>query len=138
MNKTFRVNIITPGAPAISEEIQSLHTKSSDGQVDFRANHTPIILSTVPTVTTIIKSDGSKKIYFTSAGIIMIKDNIINFCCDSLESPEDIDINRAIKSKERAEMRLKENKSKDIDEGRPKLALARAISRIEAIDIYKN
>ena len=138
MDKTLKVNIITPGAPTITEEIQALHTRSQDGEVEFRANHTPIILSTVPTVTKIIKSDGSNAIYFTSSGIIMIKDNLINFCCDSAETPEQIDFNRAMQAKERAEVRLKEDKSEDIDEDRLKLALARSMSRIEAVNIYKS
>lgn len=136
MDKTLKVNIITPGEAEISEEIKSLKTKSSDGEVEFMSNHVPIILSTVPAATRIIKADGSEKIYFTSAGVIIIKDNLINFCCDTVESPENIDINRAMRSKERAEERLKEGK--DIDEKRAKLALARAMSRIEVKNINKN
>lgn len=138
MDKTFKVNIITPGAPPITLEIQSLHTRSQDGEVEFRANHTPIILSTVPTVTKIVKSDGSNEIYFTSSGIVIIKDNVINFCCDSAEKPENIDFNRAMQAKERAEVRLKQDKSEDIDEMRVKLALARSMARIKAINIYKS
>ena len=138
MNKTFELNIITPGQPIIKAEIQSLQTKSNDGIVEFRANHTPIISSTVPTITKIIKLDGSIEYYFTSSGIIIIKDNLIKFCCDTAEMPGSIDINRAMKSKERAEKRLKEIKSEDIDEKRAKLSLARAMARIEAVKIYNN
>lgn len=138
MDKTFKVNIITPGAPTITAEIQSLHTRSNDGEVEFRRNHTPIILSTVPTVTKIVKADGSSELYFTSSGIVVIKNNLINFCCDSVEKPENIDLNRAMQSKERAENRLKKAKSSEIDEKRAKLALARAMARIEVVNIYQN
>lgn len=138
MNKTFEVNIITPGDDAIKAEIQALRTRSNDGEVEFRRNHTPIILSTVPTITEIIKSDGSSEEYFTSSGVIVLKENLIKFCCDTIERPEGIDLNRAMESKKRAENRLKEIKNKNIDEKRAKLALARAIARIEAVNKYKS
>lgn len=138
MNKTFEVNIITPGEEAIKLEIQALRTRSNDGEVEFRRNHTPIILSTVPTITEIIKVDGSSEKYFTSSGVIVLKENLIKFCCDTIERPEAIDLNRAMESKKRAENRLKEIKNKNIDEKRAKLALARAIARIEAVNKYKS
>lgn len=137
MEKNFKVNIITPGFPAITEEIQSLQTKSQDGEVEFKSKHVPIIMSTVPTVTKIVKSDGSNEIYFTSSGIIIIKDNVINFCCDSAERPGNIDVSRAMQAKDRAESRLREGKSKDLDEKRAKLALARAMARISVSNIGK-
>lgn len=140
MEKTFQVNIITPGKLAITAEIQSLHTKSKDGEVEFRRNHTPIILSTVPAVTKIVKADGSSEIYFTSSGVVVIKNNVIRFCCDSAEKPEDIDINRAMEAKERAEARIKKYNRSDteMDIDRAMLALAKANARIEAVNIYKN
>lgn len=139
MEKNLKVNIITPGSPAIIEEIKSLHTRSQDGEVEFRSKHVPIILSTVPTITKFVKLDGSDEMYFTSSGIIIIKDNIINFCCDSAEKPQDIDVSRAMRAKERAEIRLKEGKgkNKDIDEKRVKLALARSMARISASNMSK-
>lgn len=136
MEKTFKVNIITPDSPTITAEIKSLHTKSPDGEVEFRANHTPIIISAAPAVTKIMKVDGSVEILFTSSGIIILEDNVINFCCDSAQRPEDIDVNRAMQSKERAEARL--NKDSDIDGARARLALARAMARIETTNIYKS
>lgn len=135
MDKTFKVNIITPGSLPITAEIQSMNTKNQNGEVEFKANHTPIILSTVPTVTKIVKLDGSSDVYFTSSGIVMIKDNVIDFCCDSAEKPENIDINRAMQAKDRAEARLKDIKKSDIDERRARLALARAMARIDATNI---
>ncbi|MGL5084596.1 MAG: ATP synthase delta/epsilon chain alpha-helix domain-containing protein [Clostridium sp.] len=138
MEKTFIVNIVTQGSQAITAQIQSLHTKSEGGEVEFRAGYTPIIISTVPAVTKVIKADGSNEIYFTASGIIVIENNLMKFCCDSADRIEDIDLSRAIKSKERAEARLNEKKKDDIDEVRAKLALARASARISAINIYRN
>lgn len=141
MEKTFKVDIVTQGSPTITVEIQGLHTKSQGGEIEFRANHSPIIISTVPAVTKLTKPDGSKEIYFTSSGIIIIKNNIMKFCCDSAEKLEDIDLARAVASKARAEERLvetkKDNKKENIDEERATLALYRAVARISAVETYR-
>ncbi|GAB6169229.1 F0F1 ATP synthase subunit epsilon [Clostridium carnis] len=133
MAKTFKLDIITPDKQALTLDVESLKTSTIDGGVEFRANHTDIILSTVPTTTTIVKADGSKQNLFTSSGIIYLKENHLKFCCDSMELPSEIDISRAESAKNRAEKRL--NDTKDIDIERAKVALARANARIETISI---
>lgn len=127
MSKNFKVEIITPDNAPIVLEAESLRTGTNEGVVEIRANHTPMILSTNPS-TTIINSNGEKNKFFTSNGVLYIKDNELKFCCDAAEKYSDIDISRAKASKERAEKRLKENK--DIDIERAKLALARANARL--------
>lgn len=129
MSKTIKLKIISPGKETIAEEIVSIVTESLDGKVEFLANHAPIILSTVPTITVFEKEDGSKREVFTSTGIVYIKNNEINFCCDSANWPHEIDVERATNSMERANKRLKSNDI--IDEERAKRALARAIARLK-------
>ncbi|MGL5352382.1 MAG: ATP synthase delta/epsilon chain alpha-helix domain-containing protein [Clostridium sp.] len=138
MEKTFKVDIVTQGSPTITAQIQALHTKSHGGEVEFRANHTPIIISTVPAATNIIKEDGSNEVYFTSSGIIVVENNLMKFCCDSAEKLEEIDLSRAMESKARAEARLKDSKKENIDEERAKLALYRAVARISIVEKYRN
>lgn len=132
MSKTFNVSIITPGKSPIEIEVESLITETSDGMVEFKANHIPIILSTIPCKTILITTIG-KEYIFTSSGVIYLKDNKLRFCCDAVEKKEDIDIERAKKSKERAELRLK--KQKEIDVERAKRSLARANKRIDITSI---
>lgn len=132
MSKTFSVSIIAPGKKAIKIEAESLSTETGDGKVEFKANHTPMILSTIPTKT-VIRFANKKEEIFTSSGIVCIKDNKLKFCCDAVEKAEDIDSERAQMSKKRAEKRLKENK--DIDIERAKRSLARAIKRLDIVNI---
>ena len=74
--------------------------------------------------------EGEEKILFTSYGIVYIENNSIKFCCDCVNSPEEIDLERAIAAKDRAEKRLLEKNNVDIE--RAKEALIRANARIEA------
>ena len=133
MSKTFKITIVASGKEPIEFQGEALITSTKDGKVEFKANHTPIIASTIPTKTIIVNGNVREEV-FTSSGIIYIKNNELKFCCDAAEKSSDIDRDRALKSKERAEKRLKE-KEDNIDVERAKRALARANARISTISI---
>ena len=132
MSNIFKITIVSPGKNVIELEGEGLITSTIDGEIEFKANHAPAIISTIPATTTIINGS-NKENFFTSSGIVYIKDNELKFCCDSAESALDIDRERALKSKERAEKRINEKKNIDIE--RAKRALARANARIRTLDI---
>ena len=134
MAKEIKLNLISPGRETITKDVIKVSTKTSDGVIEFLANHAPIICSTIPTVTIITKADGGNESIFTSTGVVTIKDNVINFCCDSINWPDEIDRERAERSLERANKRLQEEskeKEKNIDVQRAQRALARAKARLK-------
>ena len=131
MGKSIKLNIVAPGREVLTEEIVSLATTEGDGKIEFLANYAPTIIATIPTITTYTTIDGNKKKLFTSSGIVYIKDNIINFCCDSFNLPEEIDRDRAEQSLKRAQERLNNKEKNNIDIERAKRAEARAKARLE-------
>ena len=131
MGKSIKLNIVAPGREVLTEEIVSLATTEGDGKIEFLANYAPTIIATIPTITTYTTIDGDKKKLFTSSGIVYIKDNIINFCCDSFNFPEEIDRERAEQSLKRAQERLNNKDNNNIDIERAKKAEVRAKARLE-------
>lgn len=131
MGKSIKLNIVSPGREVLTEEIVSLATTEGDGKIEFLANYAPTIIATIPTITTYTTIDGDKKKLFTSSGIVYIKDNIINFCCDSFNLLEEIDRDRAEQSLKRAQERLNNKEKNNIDIERAKRAEARAKARLE-------
>ena len=131
MGKLIKLNIVAPGREVLTEEIVSLATTESDGKIEFLANYAPTIVATIPTISTYTTIDGNKKNLFTSSGIVYIKDNIINFCCDSFNFPEEIDRERAEQSLKRAQERLNNKEKNNIDIERAKRAETRAKARLE-------
>ena len=115
MGKTIKLNIVSPGREVLTEEIISLLTTEPNGKIEFLANHAPSIVAAIPTVSVYTTANGDIKKLFTSSGIIYVKDNVINFCCDSFNYPEEIDINRAEEAFKRAEERLKMIKREKFD-----------------------
>ena len=129
MGKTAKLNIVAPGREKLTEEVISLSTSESNGNIEFLANHAPIIVATVPTVSSYTTSTGEKKRLFTSSGIVYIKDDTINFCY-SFNFPDEIDVNRAEEALKRAKERLN-NKEERIDIERANRALLRAKARLK-------
>lgn len=130
MGKSIKLNILSPGCETITEEILSLSTTAVDGSIQILSNYAPSIIAIIPTISTYITMDGSRKNIFTSTGIIYIKDNIINLCCDSVNLLEEIDLERARRALERAEERLSQ-KECNIDIERAKRAKERAKARLK-------
>ncbi|MDS0528334.1 F0F1 ATP synthase subunit epsilon [Clostridium sp. SHJSY1] len=130
MAKTLKVKIITLNEVVMEkEDVKRFTSKAVNSSLEILNNHAPIIVSTVPCKTIIEGNDGSKVELFTSKGVVNVKDNELVFCCDAAELAGDIDLDRALKSKERAEERLKDYSKYDVQ--RAKLALSRALARID-------
>ena len=108
MEKQCEFNIVTNDGKNIKENIFSLTTESIEGKFEILPNHANSIISVIPTVTRLVDIEGEEKILFTSYGIVYIENNSIKFCCDCVNSPEEIDLERAIAAKDRAEKRLLE------------------------------
>jgi F-type H+-transporting ATPase subunit epsilon len=126
---TFNLHLITPNREIFSGDVIKILSKNSDGEFEVYANHIAYITNTIPTVTKFVDANNKEYSVVTSTGIIQFKDNELIFACDSAEWPEEIDAARAEQAKERAENRLQG--SVDVDVYRAKVALARAMARLQ-------
>lgn len=128
MDKVMELNIITPDREIITEKVVSLMTTEDDGKIEILPNHAACIVATVPTVSTFTTEAGIKNSLFTSTGIVYVKNNVINFCCDSANYADEIDRVRAEEAIKRADKRIKEKDNIDIE--RAVRAIARANARL--------
>ncbi len=135
MDKTFRVEILTPFGQYLSTDADYLSTTSAMGVIGILPNHAPLI-STLEISKLVIRKNGQETIYAIGGGVINIKkDHSVTLLVDSIERKDEIDKERALSSKERAERRLKENNNdKDVDVQRAKASLLRALNRLSVSD----
>lgn len=127
--KQFDLDIYTPFGHYLSDKIDSLSVRSEEYSLGILADHAPLI-STVTICQVVIEKDGKKEKYATSGGIIKIKDNQVDLLLETIESVDEIDLSRALAAKERAENRLASGDLEPLMVTRSRLALARAINRI--------
>lgn len=127
MNKSFRVSISTPYGKYLQTYADYLSATTGNGVVGILYGHTPLITN-LEICELIIKSGKETLSYAISGGLMNIKENDeIIILVNSIERSDEIDVERAIKAKERAEKRLEEN---DADLVRAKASLNRALNRI--------
>ena len=129
MKDNLQLEIVTPFGKTLTEEVSSCVIPGVKGQFQVLKNHAPVI-SNISIGAIKVKNLQKSEIFIaTSGGFCEVRDNSVKIIVESAEISDSIDVNRALKAKERAEERLK-SKSGEFDEVRAKLALARAINRI--------
>ena len=129
MNNHMKLTILTPEKEFYSGEILSLNTENDDGKFGILASHVATIAPLTPTLTKFIELNGKVLKAFTGAGILRVHNNDVEMLCSACEWPEDIDIARASRAKERAEERL--THKDEIDVKRAENAILRSIMRMK-------
>ena len=124
--KTFQLDIITPNGSIAIGQVEYLRAPSIDGLFGLMANHVPSIVGISPGEIK-VTIDGEDSLYATSGGYADVKKEGVMLVLETAEKGNDIDIERAQKSIERATEYLKD-KTKDIE--RSKLSIEKAKVRI--------
>ena len=129
MDKKLKVTIYTPFGLYLQTEADYLSTTSAVGVIGILPNHAPLV-STLEISKLVIKNNSTENIYAIGGGVIHIKkDRSVVLLLNSIESKDDIDVDRAYASKKRAEERL-QNNSSEVEINRARLSLLRANNRI--------
>ena len=124
----FMLEIVTPERSFYEGEVARVIVKGIEGEMAILKNRAPIITPLAIGKIRILK-DGEEKVAAAVNGYISVDKEKTTIITDSCEWPEEIDIARAEDAKMRAENRIKD--SSKFDEKRAKLALSRALVRID-------
>ncbi len=101
-----------------------------DGLVGILPGHADAVFAIKPCLLRITPEDGKEVKYFLSGGIARVVSGNLTIVADSAETPDQIDKDRALKAKQRAEERLSKA-SREVDYERARLALMRALYRLD-------
>lgn len=123
------LDVVTLKRVVFSEPVESVIAPGTVGYFGILPGHTPFVSSLQVGITKITKVGGEKVNLFTSSGFLMTDGKRVILLADAAERPEEIDVARAQRAKERAEKRLAE-RAPDTDINRAKVALLRAITRL--------
>ena len=130
--KTFLLEIYTPYGKYFDRYVNELVVQTEEYVLGILPNHTPLVAK-VKTSNMEIIQNGEKKCYAIGEGLLNVKKDGVVLLVESIESKEEIDIDRARQAKSRAEGRLQEPLNIDVE--RALKALARANNRIS---LYEN
>ncbi|NLO89352.1 MAG: F0F1 ATP synthase subunit epsilon [Clostridia bacterium] len=128
--KILTMEVVTPERHVIKTEADSIVVPAAEGYLGILPNHAPLITSLRIGVVR-YRQEGQEKRMAISGGFMEVADNVVTILADTAELAEEIDVDRATASKERALQRLRERKE-NLDYARAQMSLQRAIARLKA------
>ena len=131
MAEKFKLSIIAPDALFYEGEAELVEFTSTEGQLGVFAQHIPLTTIVEPCVVT-IHNDGQKKKAAVLGGFAEILQDKVTMLAEAAQWPENIDVDRAKASLERAKERIAA-KQEGTDMKRAEASLKRAVARIETI-----
>ncbi len=130
----LKVRIITPKGKYLSSEVEILNLKTTVGYLGVMQGHLPLI-AIIDTAPLLIRVNGEEKHYAISGGVLNITTREALILANTIESKDEIDLDRANNALERATKRLENKDNPEIDVKRAELALTRAITRIKVKEL---
>jgi len=128
---TIALDVVTPdGSVHFEENCEIIILQTKQGELGVMAGH-------VPTVAALkigglrIKVDGRFEYFAVTDGFVEIRPDKVTVLVQAGEFAGDIDTERAVAAKERAESLLAMERDEKIDRFRAELALKRATNRID-------
>lgn len=127
--KTFHLHIVDPQHTFYSGDVEELTFQTLDGSYGVLAGHEPTLAPLVSGLVRFKTAEGWSE-GISSDGFVEIMPTYAKVLTMSIVRPEEVDVERALRAKERAEENLKHKLAKE-EFFRNQAALARALSRLK-------
>lgn len=127
--KTIKVSIVTPDGPVYESDVEMVITKAQSGELGILPGHIPMV-APLNIGAVRLKKDGKTEFVAVSGGFLEVRPDQVTILAQSAETASEIDVERAVRAKERAEQRMKDHHVENMDFRRAELALQRAINRL--------
>lgn len=129
MSLSLALDIVTPDRLVVSQAVASVTGTGLAGEFTILPRHIPFLSSLAVGFLHYRQADAVRTV-FVSGGFADVAFDRVLVLAEAAELPEEIDLDRARKARERAEVRLEARRQEEIDYARAKSALERAVMRI--------
>lgn len=126
------IRVITPERILLDAPCASVSFPTVDGSVGILSGHAPMVAAIGVGELAFKTENGTEESVFIAGGFAEVRDNTVRIVTDTSEPASEIDVERAVKSAQRARQRLKEfesNEGEKLDVLRARTALSRALMR---------
>jgi len=128
MANTFQLEIVTPSKLLVKDAAEEAQVPGASGYLGILPGHAPLITELAVGVLT-YKASGATHTLSVAWGFMEVLPEKVTILAEAAERPQEIDVERAKKAKDRAEQRLKSN-DVQVDYTRAEDALQRAETRL--------
>jgi F-type H+-transporting ATPase subunit epsilon len=132
MGQQIRLEVVTPSGAKVDEDVDIVNAPGYGGDFGVLANHAPF-LSTIKIGTLTYENGKKRESLMVSGGFCEVSNNKITFLVESAEVGSEIDVERAMRAKDRAEKRLAQaaQQTDNFNRRRAEIALQRALARLK-------
>ncbi|HBN09725.1 MAG TPA: F0F1 ATP synthase subunit epsilon [Cyanobacteria bacterium UBA8530] len=123
---SFKLEIVTPDRTVISEEVDFLRVRGTEGELGILPGHAPLFAVLEIDILQ-FRRDAKEEVVALMGGFMEVGPDQVSIVSDGAERAVEIDVLRARAAKERAEAQLA--KVKDVG---AEVALQRALIRLQA------
>ena len=127
----FALEIVTPEKTVYSGQVNSLQAPGSEGSFGIMAGHMPLLTSLQIGALSFVEEGGGEARMAVSGGFAEVGRERVTILAETAERAEEIDVERAQSSLQRAEERLEDRQKTGVDVVRAKVALSRALNRLK-------
>ncbi len=129
--KVLRLEICALDRSPLRTEATSVSLFTEMGMITVLPGHAPLLTTLGIGVLTVRQAAGEQQEFAISGGLARVFNNHVLVLTETMEMDAEIDIERALSARDRAEQQLREAIS-GMDEAKAEIALKRAIARIRA------
>jgi len=134
MPALFTFEVHTPYRPFFSGKVESISLTLVDGEIGVFAHHSPFTAPLRSCILRIKDEKGENRCAFVTEGILEVKDHKTVLMVDAAEWPQEIDRERALEAKKKAEASL-ESAVLKFETENAKAKLRRAELRLKAYEL---
>ncbi|WP_059171853.1 F0F1 ATP synthase subunit epsilon [Bacillus sp. FJAT-27445] len=131
--RTIKVSVVTPDGPVYDADVEMVSTKAQSGELGILPGHIPMV-APLQIGAVRMKKEGKTELVAVSGGFLEVRPEQVTILAQAAEESDEIDIERALRAKERAEQRIRERQQEHVDFKRAELALQRAINRLSVAE----
>ena len=129
MAETLRLEIITPHATALSEDVHMVTLPAIEGEIGIYPMHMHLITQIVPGEM-IVTKDGVTRAFAVGEGLVEITNDRVSIVTDMAIAAEQIDESLVEAARERAAARLRE-KISDEEVASVNASMARSLAQLQ-------
>jgi F-type H+-transporting ATPase subunit epsilon len=126
----LQFEIVTPDRLVLKEEVDELQVPGKNGYLGILPGHAPLITELM-TGELSYRKDKTTRYLSVSGGYCEVLPDQVTVLAERAEKPEEINVDRALAAKQRAEKRLAQPQNSDIDLDRAMVSLKRALIRLQ-------
>ena len=133
---TFELHILAAERSFYEGPCESLILPLTEGMYGIQANHVNMIAGVVPGELTYRGPGGVDEHAACSRGMVKVENNEVTVLVDTVERPEEIDVNRAQRAADEAKEELLKKRSRQ-EYMKAQMELARAMTRLRVSKLKK-